>query len=84
MRRVRILRRLCRIGLWHQLAFMWDWACLDVWDVVQGWAMLVVPVALVVAMVVSLPVGLALLAVAIAAFLGAAAGMVRARNQRGG
>ena len=80
---IRVLRGLFRIGLWHQFAFMWEWASLDVWDVVQGYAILLLPVGLMIALLGAIKTGGAIMLVAVVAFLGAYAGMARTRKRRG-
>ena len=80
---IRVLRAVCKVGLWHQLLFLWEWASLDVWDVVLGYAVLAVPIGLAVAIVLSVPVGLAIAAAGVAAFLGAYAGMAFGSWRRG-
>ena len=81
-RLIRFLRVICGIGLWHQFLFMWDWACLDIWDVTQGYAMLLVPIGIVVTLVSSVTVGLVFLAGSLVAFCSSFAGMARARKRR--
>lgn len=78
---IRFLRILCCIGLWHQFLFMWDWASLSLWDVIQGYAVPLAVIGVYVGMIFSLSVGLTLLATGVAAFFGAYVGMSWSRKR---
>lgn len=62
------------VGLWHQLTFLWDWTSLDIWDAIQGYALLLVFVGLLT-FYLSFESALVCLALALVAFVGGFIGM---------
>lgn len=74
---IRVLRALVGVGLWYQVV-AWEYAHLDLWDVLAGYGLIAAPLGLLV-MPVSRGWGLALLALAALLLLTAGLGWWRGR-----